>query len=69
MSSNDFALFTANTNKNPSPVLIYWSLIALQNKKNLSFIIIYSQGFDSLIIIKREDCFHLNHHVTKEQKI
>jgi hypothetical protein len=30
MSSNDFVLFTANTHRKPSPVLIYWSLIALK---------------------------------------
>jgi hypothetical protein len=35
MSSNDFALFTANTNRNPSPVRMYWSLIALSNESNL----------------------------------
>ena len=30
MSSKDFALLTANTRRNPSPVRIYWSLIALK---------------------------------------
>lgn len=28
MSSNDFMLSIANTHRNPSPVLMYWSLIA-----------------------------------------
>ena len=29
ISSNDLALLTAKTNRKPSPVLIYWSLMAL----------------------------------------
>lgn len=30
ISSNDLALFTANTHRNPSPPRMYWSRIALQ---------------------------------------
>jgi hypothetical protein len=32
ISSNDLALFTAKTSRKPSPVLMYWSLMALQNE-------------------------------------
>ena len=32
MSSNDLLLLTANTQRNPSPVRMYWSLMALEKE-------------------------------------